>query len=113
MAETVECGRVNPVETVIYSSVNCRDRVVFVLRSHASVPTTSSNSPSTNSDGRNVEAAVSKLPFFHGESPWRAFGSAEYTKCEIACSPISETGCSLPASVRNWKQTEGELRVQL
>ena len=69
VAKTVKRGRVNPMDAVIESGVNRRDRVRFVLRTHAAIPATAPNCPGANPYGGDLQVAGSKLALLDGWPP--------------------------------------------
>src|SRR5215469_17829702 len=78
MAKSVESSGVDPVESAIEGSVNGRDGIGFVLRTHAALPTATADGPRANTDRSDFEIAVSKTPSFHvGCRPRMDSGSAE------------------------------------
>src|SRR5579871_4158109 len=45
VAQTVKCGGIDPVHSVVESSVDRRNRVAVILRTHTSIPTTTADRP--------------------------------------------------------------------
>jgi hypothetical protein len=68
VAQTIERGGVDPIHSMVQSSMNGRNRVAVILRTHASFPTTPADRPSANSDWSDMKIAIAQLSGFHSST---------------------------------------------
>src|SRR5229473_193221 len=65
VSESVDCGRVDPVDAEFERAVNGGNGVVIVLRSPGELPARAANGPGSVAFGSDVQVGVAKLACLH------------------------------------------------
>ena len=65
VSETVDCGRVDPVDAEFERTVNGGDRFVVVLGSPGELPARAADGPGSVAHGSDVQVGVAKLAHLH------------------------------------------------
>src|SRR5215472_167385 len=65
MTRTIDCGRVDPVDTQLQCAMDRRDRIPILLRTPGKFPASTANGPGAKADPRNVQIGIPKFSRFH------------------------------------------------
>src|SRR5215469_7735641 len=65
MTRTIDCGRVDPVDTQLQCAMDRRDRILVLLRTPGKFPASTANCPGAKADPGNRQIGIPKFSRFH------------------------------------------------